>query len=401
MDHLDLMRQLRIPAETKILLWVMDGLGGLPLETGGKTELEAAHTPNLDELARRSVAGLSAPIAPGITPGSGPSHLALFGYDPLAWDLGRGVMEVLGIDFPLEDADVAVRGNFCTVDEAGLITDRRAGRISTEKSTELCRLLQQIRVPGVEAFVLPVREHRFALVFRGAGLDPHIADTDPQAVGKAPLAVRATSPQAQPAAGLVTAWLEQAYRVLAPYHPANSLLLRGFSRDPGLPKMAEVYGLKAAAVASYPMYRGLAKLVGMDVLSTGPTFADEVATVEQNWKDYDFFYLHLKYTDSRGEDGAFDAKVKVIEQADAMLPRLLALKPDVLIISGDHSSPARLKGHSWHPVPTLLYSEVCGVDSVSVFSERACAGGALGVLPAVDLMPLAMANAGRLAKFGA
>lgn len=401
MDHLDLMRQLHLPADTKILLWVMDGLGGLPLEAGGKTELEAARTPNLDELARRSVAGLSAPIAPGITPGSGPSHLALFGYDPVAWDLGRGVMEVLGIDFPLEDADVAVRGNFCTVDEAGLITDRRAGRISTEKSTELCRVLQGISVPGVETFVLPVREHRFALVFRGAGLDPHIADTDPQAVGKAPLPVRATAPEAQTTAGLVTAWLEQAYRVLATYHPANSLLLRGFSRDPGLPKMAEVYGLKSAAVASYPMYRGLAKLVGMDVLSTGPTFADEVATVEQNWNRYDFFYLHLKYTDSRGEDGDFNAKVKVIEEADAMLPRLLALKPDVLVITGDHSTPARLKGHSWHPVPTLLFSEVCGVDPVTVFSERACAGGALGVLPAVDLMPLAMANAARLAKFGA
>jgi len=401
MDHLDLMKRLHTPADSKILLWVMDGLGGLPLEPGGKTELEAAVTPNLDRLAQDAVGGLSCPIATGITPGSGPSHLALFGYDPLAWDLGRGVMEVLGIDFPLQDADVAVRGNFCTVDDAGLISDRRAGRISTDKSTELCRLLQEIRVPGVEAFVLPVREHRFALVFRGAGLDPRIADTDPQVVGKAPLPVRALADEAAATAALVTAWLEQAYQILAPHHPANSLLLRGFSRDPGLPTMSDVYGLKAAAIASYPMYRGLAKLVGMDVLSTGPTFADEVSTLEEHWSEYDFFYLHLKYTDSRGEDGDFGAKAKVIEEADAMLPRLLALKPDVLIITGDHSSPARLKAHSWHPVPTLLYSAVCGVDGVSVFSERACTTGALGVLPAVDIMPLAMANAGRLAKFGA
>ncbi|MGI6208142.1 MAG: 2,3-bisphosphoglycerate-independent phosphoglycerate mutase, partial [Anaerolineae bacterium] len=378
MDHRELMRQLHTPADTKIVLWIMDGLGGLPMTPGGKTELETAHTPNLDDLARRGTCGLSVPIAPGITPGSGPSHLAAFGYDPVACEIGRGVMEVLGIDFPLQPTDIAARGNFCTVDENGLITDRRAGRISSEKGTELCRLLQEIKVPGVEVFVLPVREHRFGLVFRGEGLDPNLSDTDPQVLGKKPLELRALTPSAEATAALARQWLEQAYRVLAPHHPANSLLLRGFSQDPALPKMADIYGLKAAAIASYPMYRGLAKLVGMEVLPTGPTFADEIATLEQNWDRFDFFYLHLKYTDSRGEDGDFAAKVKVIEEADSFLPRVLALGPDVVVITADHSSPARLKGHSWHPVPTLLYSEVCRADAVTQFSENACAAGALG-----------------------
>ncbi|NPV07236.1 MAG: 2,3-bisphosphoglycerate-independent phosphoglycerate mutase [Anaerolineae bacterium] len=401
MDHRELMRQLHTPADTKIVLWVMDGLGGLPLTPGGKTELETASTPNLDALARRGLCGLSVPVAPGITPGSGPSHLALFGYDPVACEIGRGVMEVLGIDFALQAEDVAARGNFCTVDDAGLVTDRRAGRISTEQGAKLCRLLQEIEVPGVQVFVLPVREHRFGLVLRGPGLDPRLSDTDPQAVGKPPLELQALVPEAEATARLARQWLEQAYRVLASHHPANSLLLRGFSQDPALPKMADVYGLKAAAIASYPMYRGLAKLVGMEVLQTGPTFADEIATLEANWDRFDFFYLHLKYTDSRGEDGDFDAKVTVIEEADSFLPRILALGPDVLVVTADHSTPARLKGHSWHPVPTILFSEVCRADQVVEFTENACANGALGLFPAVDIMPLAMANAGRLAKFGA
>ncbi len=401
MDYLELMKSLHITADSKIVMWVMDGLGGLPMVLGGKTELETASTPNLDALAAQGVCGLSLPVAPGIIPGSGPAHLGLFGYDPIACEIGRGVMEVLGIDFPLQDQDVAARGNFCTMDEDGVVTDRRAGRISTEKATELCRLLQEIEVPGLQVFVLPVKEHRFGLVLRGEGLDPRLSDTDPQAVGKKALPLEALAPEAEKTTRLVREWMKKAHEALAPHHPANSFLLRGFSRDPSLPKMADIYGLRAAAIAAYPMYRGLAKLVGMDVLSTGGTFADEVATLEENWDRYDFFYLHLKYTDSRGEDGDFDAKVKVIEDADTFVPRLLALNPDVLVVTADHSSPARLAGHSWHPVPTLIASDVCRADDVTRFSETTCAHGGLGMIRSVDIMPLAMANAGRLGKFGA
>jgi len=401
MDHLDLMKALHLQNTSKIVLLVMDGLGGLPLEPGGKTELETANTPNLDAQARVGVCGLSQPVAPGITPGSGPAHLALFGYDPIKYAIGRGVLEVLGIGFPLECDDVAVRGNFCTVDEAGLVTDRRAGRISSEKSAALCGLLQKIEVPGVLPFVLPVREHRFAIVFRGSGLSDRLSDTDPQFAGKAPLPLQALAPAAENTVALVNRWIDQAKEVLAGHAPANGFLLRGFSKDPSLPKMDEIFGLRAAAISVYPMYRGVAKLVGMDVLETGSTVEDEVARLEAAWPDYDFFYIHIKHTDSRGEDGDFDGKVKVIEQVDALLPRITALKPDVLIVTGDHCTPAALKGHSWHPVPTMIVSRYCGAANTQHFSERACAQGSLGRFPAVEIMPLAMANALRLEKFGA
>jgi 2,3-bisphosphoglycerate-independent phosphoglycerate mutase len=179
------------------------------------------------------------------------------------------------------------------------------------------------------------------------------------------------------------------------------LLLRGLDKRPALPTMQEVFGLRAAAIAVYPMYRGLAKLVGMNALPSGTKLADEFDTLERAWPDYDFFYLHFKYTDSRGEDGDFASKVRMIEEFDTYVPRVLALRPDVVVVTGDHSTPAVLKSHSWHPVPTLLYSRYCRSDDVERFSERACVHGGLGVLPATDLMPLALANAMRLTKFGA
>ena len=401
MDYLDLMRSLHVRNDSKIVLMVLDGLGGLPLEPGGPTELEAARTPNMDSLARQSICGLTVPVAPGVTPGSGPAHLALFGYDPIKYQIGRGVLEVLGIDFPLQPNDIAARGNFCTVDTKGIIVDRRAGRISSERASELCQLLQGIRVPGLEVFVLPVREHRFALVLRGEGLDEHLADTDPQVVGRPPLALRATAPEAERTAQLLNDWISQARQLLTPHSPANMFLLRGFSRDPGLPKIEEIYGLRAAAIATYPMYRGVAKLVGMTPIATGPRPADEIESLEKHWPEFDFFFIHFKYTDSRGEDGDFAAKVKVIEEVDQVIPRVVALGPDVLIVTGDHSTPAALKAHSWHPVPFMLHSPYCRPDDVCAFSERACAHGALGVLPAIQVMPLAMANAQRLEKFGA
>ncbi len=401
MDNLDLIKKISITSPTKIVLLVIDGLGGLPHPRTGKTELETASTPNLDKLAAESLCGLIDPVGPGITPGSTPGHLALFGYEPVKFNIGRGVVAALGIDFDLKPDDIAARGNFCTVDSSGLVTDRRARRIPTEKCTELCRLLDEIKIEGVKLFVRPVREHRFAVVFRGEGLSPEVSDSDPQQTGVAPKAVKALNPQADMTVDIANNFVAQARIILAKHQPANMVILRGFSQKPRLPTMGEVYKLKPAAIACYPMYRGLARLVGMQLLKTGPAITDEFDALKQNYADYNFFFLHIKGTDSAGEDGDFDHKAKVIEEIDKALPALTGLQPDVIVVTGDHSTPALLKGHSWHPVPILLYSKWCRTDRVGEFSETACILGGLGRFPAVQIMPLAMANALKLAKFGA
>ena len=401
MADLELMRQLAIEGQTKIILLVLDGLGGLPLTPDGPTELEAAHTPNLDALATRSICGMGTPVAPGITPGSGPGHLSLFGYDPLTYEIGRGVLEALGIGFDLQDNDVAARGNFCTLDEQGLITDRRAGRIPTEVGARLCAKLRQIDLPGVETFVEPVKEYRFVLVLRGERLHDGLTETDPQQAGKPPLPVKPLRPEAASTAELLNRWLSEARKLLADEHPANGCNLRGIAKDPGLPKLPEIYRLRCGAIATYPMYRGVAKLAGMDVLPTGETIEDEVETLKAHWQEYDFFFFHVKKTDSRGEDGDFEAKAQVIEHFDRVLPDILALGPDVLIITGDHSTPAVWKAHSWHELPVLLWSKYIRPDGVTQFGERPCMAGGLGHIHNTDLMPLAMAYAGRLIKFGA
>jgi 2,3-bisphosphoglycerate-independent phosphoglycerate mutase len=380
----------------------MDGLGGLPWPDGGETALEAASTPHLDQLAARAICGLQQPVAPGITPGSGPGHLGLFGYDPLQYQVGRGVLSALGVDFDLQDGDVAARGNFCSVDEQGLVTDRRAGRISSEKGAELCALLDKIELPGVEVFVRPVKEYRFLLVLRGAELSGAIADTDPQELGVAPLRAEATSEAATESAAFVNQFISQAREKLADHHPANMVLLRGFSQHPTWPRFPDVFKVRAAAIAQYPMYRGVARLVGMEALPAGSEVPDEFEALRQHWDEYDFFFLHVKRIDSAGEDGDFARKVALIEEVDRLLPRLLDLEPDVVVVTGDHSTPALLKMHSWHPVPVLLWSRYCRADGVDRFGERACMAGGLGPrLPSFHLMPLAMANALRLAKFGA
>jgi 2,3-bisphosphoglycerate-independent phosphoglycerate mutase len=398
-----LLKKLVKREKSKIVLLVMDGLGGLPMKSAGQTELEAANIPNLDRLAAQAVCGLHQPIVPGVTPGSGPAHLALFGYDPLKYQVGRGVLSGLGIGFDLRANDVAARGNFCTVDEAGVVTDRRAGRIPTEKNQELCDLLRQkIEIPGVEVFIQPVKEYRFLLVLRGDGLSGELADTDPLEVGEKPLAPRALSDNAEKTAELIKKFVDQAGEILADHQPANMVLMRGFSKLPDWPLFEDTFGLRAAAIAAYPMYRGVAKLVGMDVLETGTQFEEEVSTLEKHWNDYDFFFLHMKPIDSAGEDGNYERKTQLIEQVDTLIPRLMGLEPDVLLVTGDHSTPSLLKYHSWHPVPVMLWSKYCRPDNVKSFGERACVGGGLGPrIPAVDLMPLALANALRLDKFGA
>lgn len=400
-DIHDLTRRLQRVADSKIVMFVADGLGGLPLQPGGKTELETANTPNLDALAQRGVLGMSIPVLPGIAPGSGPGHLGLFGYDPLKYDIGRGVLEALGIDFALTDRDVAVRGNFCTVDGEGKITDRRAGRISSDIAAKLCEKLDKIKIPGVEVFVRHVKEYRLVIVIRGDGLGGQVNDTDPQRTGVAPLPPKGDDPASQKTAEILAEFKKQAAIILKDDAPANLLTMRGIAKMPPIPAFQEVYGTRAAAIAVYPMYRGLARLVNMDILDAGQTLDDQMKCLADNWSKYDYFFIHFKYTDSTGEDGNFDAKVKRTEEFDGAIPKINALKPDVLIITGDHSTPAKMKSHSGHPVPTMLVAENCRFDGSRQFGESACRIGELGMFEAKYLMLQALSHAGRLEKYGA
>ena len=397
----ELVRELREPSDSKIVLLVADGLGGLPLEPGGKTELETARTPNLDAAARDGVCGLSLPVLPGITPGSGPGHLGLFGYDPLEYRIGRGILEALGINFAVGPKDVAIRGNFCTLGPDGKITDRRAGRPTNDRCKAACEKLRAIRIPGVELFVEPVKEHRFVLVIRGDGFGDKVNDTDPQAVGVAPLKAEGADPASAKTAEVANKFTAEAVKVLAGEGPISGATLRGFAKYPKIATFADVYGLRAAALAVYPMYKGLARLVGMDILDCGTSLQDQVATLKKVWASHDFFFLHFKYSDSTGEDGNFPAKVQMIERFDAIIPEVRALEPDVLIVTGDHSTPSKLRSHSWHPVPTLLVADSCRTDGVTEFGEAACLRGGLGQFEAKYLMLHAMAHAGRLGKYGA
>ena len=403
MDSLELLSQLHHPSSAKIILLVLDGLGGLPMQAGGATALEAAVTPNLDRLAQEGATGQTIPIQQGVTPGSGPAHLALFGYDPLQYDVGRGVLEAAGVGLRVARGDVAARGNFCTLDDNGLITDRRAGRLPSEAAAPLVEQLDSIEIPGYTFETQQVREYRFALVARGEGLEPDLSDTDPQRVGLAPLEVVPEKPQSQASADLFNRWIEASRSVLSQELQANGLTLRGFSTNPELPQFGPSYGLNAVCVAVYPMYKGAAQLVGMEILEfEGEGPAEEFSALTPRWDQFDFAFIHVKATDSRGEDGDFKGKAAVIEEVDRELGRLMDLEPAVLAVTGDHSTPARMRSHSWHPVPLLLWApDTVRPDDSQDFGERASARGGLGILPAKSLMALLLAHAGRLNKFGA
>lgn len=389
------------PSEAKILLFVLDGLGGLPGKPGGATELEAARTPNMDRLAREGGCGLHEPVAAGITPGSGPGHLALFGYDPLRYRIGRGVLEALGVGFALQATDVATRGNFCTVDARGRIVDRRAGRISTDECTRLCGVLQEIQLPGVELCVRPVKEHRFLLVLRPeSSVGARVTDTDPGRPGLPPMGAVGLDEASERTAALVSRWLEVAGERLAAEERANMVVLRGFSKLPEWPRFPEMFGMRSLAAAAYPMYRGVARLVGMEATAVEEELEGLAVELERRIGEFDFFFLHFKATDRAGEDGDFDRKVALIEAADALVPRLLSAGPQVVLITGDHSTPASMGSHSWHPVPFLLHGGPARSEGVKAFGERYCAAGSLGLRRGCELMPLALARAGRLAKFG-
>ncbi len=395
--------ELLVRNNSKIVFLIMDGLGGLPMPGGDKTELETAVTPNFNQYITEGIGGLLDPIYPGITPGSGPAHLSLFGYDPIEHNIGRGVLSALGVDFELTGRDVSARLNFCTIDKEGKVTDRRAGRISTEVNRKLCEKIKaNVKMPPeVELFLETESEHRAVFVLRGDGLGGNIMDTDPQQTGVAPLDPVGEDPASQKSAKYVSEFLKQVREILKDDHPANFILARGFAKFEPFPSMEERYGLRSIAIAQYPMYRGLARLVGMTVPPVPPTFDDMWDQLKDNYDKYDFFFLHFKKTDSYGEDGNFDAKVKMIETVDAWSARLRELDPDVIVVTGDHSTPAVLKSHSWHPVPALLWSKHARHDQVSEFGEHACRSGFLGRMPMKNIILIAMANAERFKKFGA
>ncbi|MGA1796721.1 MAG: 2,3-bisphosphoglycerate-independent phosphoglycerate mutase [bacterium] len=403
MVGLDILKELSQKSNSKIVLLVIDGLGGLPRMPDGLTELETAACPNLDSLAAKAITGMAYPIAKGITPGSGPAHLALFGYDPLQNQIGRGVLSSLGIGFDLQPSDVAARINFATIDEGGKVIDRRAGRLDTEKNLELCKRLDTITIPGVKVFIRTVKEHRAMAVFRGPDLSGDLTDSDPQKTGAPalPVTCHVDSPQARRTAELANRFIAECRKHLSGEKQGNMVLLRGFSQYHPLPSMGEVFKLKAAAIATYPMYRGVARLVGMDILECGDSIAEEFDTLSRRFSEYDFFYIHIKKTDTYGEDGDFDQKVHIIEQVDSFIPQMMSLNPDVVAVTGDHSTPAVLTSHSWHPNPVLLYSRWCRPDRVKHFSESECIHGGLGRLCAVEIMPLILANSLKLNKFGA
>lgn len=385
---------------SKMVLLVADGLGGLAHPETGKSELETAHTPNLDALAQKSACGLTTPVLPGVAPGSGPGHLALFGYDPLKHQIGRGALEALGMEVELASGDVAARGNFCTVDGEGLLTDRRAGRIPTELSAPICDRLDRIEIPGVQVDVFSVQDYRFVLRLRGEGLSELVTETDPQVTGAKALEVMALKPEAQKTVDIVNEFVKQAAHLMSEEDRANMLLLRGFAQMPSLPPMGEVYRLDPAAIAAYPMYRGLATVAGMSVIPTGKTFADEVDTLRANWDKHDFFFIHYKPADAAGEDGDFDAKVRCLEELDPFITQILELEPDVLMVAGDHATPAVMAAHSWHPVPFMLHSKLTLGQGIPTFDEKACALGAIGSVPATSVMVLGLSHAGKMTKFG-
>ena len=383
---------------SRILLVVIDGLGGLADEEHG-TELEEASTPNLDRLASEGVTGLLEPVGPGITPGSGPGHLALFGYDPLEFVLGRGALSAAGLDVELHPGDVAARGNLCTLDADGNIVDRRAGRISDEEARRVVDRLSSA-VQGVEFH--HEKGHRVLVIFRGEGLDPRIGDTDPQAAGVPPLDPRPLDPAAAPTAELVAAKLAEVHEVLVRERAANGLLLRGFDTHRELPRFGDRTGLRAAAVAVYPMYRGIARLLGFQVLGPPAGLTDQIRLLEKHREDADYFFVHVKDADAAGEDGDRAAKIAAIERVDEAVPDLVAaLDPGVIAVTGDHATPSQMAAHSWHPVPVVVHGPRCGRDDTDRFGERWCRAGGLGVRPSMHLLPILMANAGHLAKYGA
>jgi 2,3-bisphosphoglycerate-independent phosphoglycerate mutase len=389
------------PDGRKAMLLVMDGLGGYRTVERG-SELTEARTPNLDRLAGEGSLGLHDPVTRGITPGSGAGHLGLFGYDPLAYEIGRGALSAAGIGFELRPGDVAARVNFANLAGDNTIADRRAGRLPTEEAAAICDLLaREVHLDRAELFILPEREHRGLLVLRGDGLSPDLADTDPQREGVAPLDPEAQSPEAKRTADLVRSFLDQARSLLAGRERGNFLLLRGFDTHKELPSFPDRYRVKALAIAAYPMYVGISRLLGFETHQVDGAAPEEVDALAELLPAHDFVFMHVKKPDSAGEDGDFPRKVAAIEEVDALVPRILDAGVEVLAVTGDHATPAQMAAHSWHPVPVLLWGGTAAADGLPAFDEVNCRQGSLGRFEAKHLMPQLLAAAGRLAKYGA
>ncbi len=399
----ELIDSLTIKNDSKIVFLVLDGLGGLQTADSPVTELAAAKTPNMDRLVAESCCGLSIPVEPGITPGSGPGHFGLFGYEPVSANIGRGVLSAAGLGFELTDRDVAARVNLATLDSDGNIVDRRAGRIATEENKRIMQILRDhVKLSdGIEFFLETEKEHRALLVLRGDNLGGHIADTDPQKTGVPPLDPQPFDAESERTVRYLKEFLQQARSLLREEKQANMLLLRGLAKHRPYKSLEQRFKLRSLAIANYPMYRGIARLLGMDIAPVSQNFSTQIDELERSYEKYDFFFMHVKKTDATGEDGDFQAKVAAIEEVDAALPRITALQPSVLVITGDHSTPSAMRAHSWHPVPVLLSSPLARRDEVREFSENACIMGGLGQIQAQHIMNLVLAHAGRLAKFGA
>ncbi|MGI9539021.1 MAG: 2,3-bisphosphoglycerate-independent phosphoglycerate mutase [Miltoncostaeaceae bacterium] len=394
------LRPLIAPNDSTIVVVLMDGLGGFA-DADGATELEAAATPHLDQLAVEGSTGLAEIVGPGITPGSGPGHLALFGYDPIEFELGRGALSAAGLGVELGHGDVAARGNLCTLNADGTIADRRAGRIASDIAAPLVgRLQREVSIDGIEVILRHEREHRMLVVLRGEGLDARLADTDPQAVGVEPRSARALDPAATRTAEVLSE-LDRQIRTILAEEAAHAVLMRGFDTHTALPTMSERYGVDAAAIAIYPMYRGIARLLGMTVTEPPGDLDDQMRQLADSWSSHDYFFVHHKATDAAGEDGDRDAKIAAIEAVDAAIPAIRALDPDVVMVTGDHATPPQMSAHSWHPVPVVMHGRSVGRDGTDRFGEASCRAGMLGLRPMVHMMPLLLAAAGRLAKYGA
>ena len=385
--------------DSKILLLVIDGLGGLPHNQTSKTELESANIPNLDKLTQESTTGIATPIQPGITPGSGPGHMSLFGYNPIKYVIGRGVLEAIGSGIKLSKKDIAVRGNFCTIDNQGVITDRRAGRISDSDASKLIQSLSQIKVDGAHITIKHLKNHRFVLVLSGSDLNTDITPTDPLLNNLPINQASSNSPQSRKTATIINKFTQLSLDILKNETLANGIILRGFSQNLSVPKISDVYHINPIGISLYPAYRGIATMLGMKVTNQGVDFSDLIKIVRNNFNDFNFFYLHYKDTDSAGEDGDFDKKVFSLEKLDTFIPELRSIGFDVFTITGDHSTPSILSSHSWHPVPILINSNIPTSDESIHFTELECKNGDIGRIHATDIMPLTLAYAKKLIKF--
>jgi 2,3-bisphosphoglycerate-independent phosphoglycerate mutase len=399
--------ELTLETNAKLVLMVLDGVGDIATkDQGNLTPLEAAATPNLDALCKESAQGRMIPVAPGITPGSGPGHLGLFGYDPLEFQVGRGVIEALGLGVELKTGDVCARANFATLDPKGIVTDRRAGRIPTETCEKLCAMLSAKvkKIGDTQVIIKAGKEHRFVVVFRGKGLEGPLTDADPNREGFAIPTVKPRDPRSakqKKMAKLIAEFYKAALPIIAKEKPANGFLMRGIAHQPDIPLFQDRYSLKPACLAVYPMYKGLAQLVGMTKIEGPQTITEQFERYLAEYDNYDYFFIHFKYTDQYGEDGNFASKKKAIEELDAALPILLKKRPDVLAITGDHSTPAPMKGHSWHPQPVMIHSACSGSDKLERFTETGANQGSLGVFEAKYLIRYMQAHARMFDKFGA